>query len=113
MHEYAIVEALLERVDAEARARGATVVHRLSVRIGELAGVEIDLLRTAYDTFRDRTICRDADLEICAVPARWACSRCGGGIARGAMLQCVACGAPAELVEGGELTLERIEMEVP
>ncbi len=41
MHEYSIVQALVERVDAEARARGATAVHRLSVSIGELSGVEI------------------------------------------------------------------------
>ena len=41
MHEYSIVAALLERVNAEARAKEASRVHRLTVRIGELAGVDV------------------------------------------------------------------------
>jgi hydrogenase nickel incorporation protein HypA/HybF len=113
VHEYSIVEALLARVDEEARARGATAVHRLTVRIGELSGVEIDLLTAAYVTFRDRTICARADLDVQPVPAVWACPECGGAIARGAMLRCADCGVPARLTEGDEILLDRIEMEVP
>ena len=77
MHEYSIVEALIERVGAEARARHATAVHRLRVRIGELSGVEVDLLTTAYTTFRERTICERAELDVQVVPARWECPDCG------------------------------------
>ena len=113
MHEYSIVQALLERVNAEARARGATAEHRLSVRIGELSGVEGELLTTAYDTFRQRTICEGAELELQIVPARWACPACGGAIARGAVLTCPSCALPARLVLGDEFLLDRIEMEVP
>lgn len=113
MHEYSIVEALLARVDAEARARGATAVHRLTVRIGELSGVEIDLFATAFATFRDRTICAHADLEVMAVAAVWKCPVCGGQIEHGSMLQCAACDVPARLSQGDEILLDRIEMEVP
>lgn len=113
MHEYSIVEALLARVDAEARAKGATAVHRLTVRIGELSGVEIELLVAAYATFRDRTICADADLDVRPVAARWSCPQCGEAIARGSMLQCPRCGVPARLAQGDEILLDRIEMEVP
>lgn len=113
MHEYSIVQALLERVDAEARARGATTVHRLSVRIGELSGVEIDLLTKAYTTFRERTICERAELDLLNIPARWACPDCGGAIRRGDVLRCSLCDVPARLMEGDEIMLDRIEMEVP
>ena len=113
MHEYSIVEALLARVNAEARAQGATAVHRLTVRIGELSGVEIDLLAAAFATFRDRTICAHADLDVMRVPAIWRCPVCGGQIERGSMLQCAPCGAPARLAQGDEILLDRIEMEVP
>ncbi|HEU5257098.1 MAG TPA: hydrogenase maturation nickel metallochaperone HypA [Vicinamibacterales bacterium] len=113
MHEYSIVQALLARVDAEARARGATAVHRLTVRIGELSGVEIDLLATAFVTFRDRTICAHADLDVRAVAAVWACPVCSERIERGSMLRCAACGVPARLTQGDEILLDRIEMEVP
>jgi hydrogenase nickel insertion protein HypA len=113
MHEYSIVQTLLERVRAEAQLRGATAIHRLSVRIGELSGVEAALLTAAYETFRDRTICESADLNLQVVPARWECPDCGGVIRRGAPLTCSSCGVPARLVQGDEIILERIEMEVP
>ena len=113
MHEYSIVQALVERVDAEARARGATAVHRLSVRIGELSGVEAQLLSTAYETFRERTICERADLDLHVVPARWECPDCGRAIGRGDVLTCPSCAVPARLVQGDEIMLDRIEMEVP
>jgi hydrogenase nickel incorporation protein HypA/HybF len=113
MHEYSIVQALIERVDAEVRARGATGVHRLTVRIGELSGVEVELLSTAYDTFRERTICEDAELVLQIVPARWVCPDCGDAIARGAVLTCPSCAMPARLVQGDEILLDRIELEVP
>jgi hydrogenase nickel incorporation protein HypA/HybF len=113
MHEYSIVQALVERVAAEARARGATAVHRLSIRIGELSGVEPELLTTAYDTFRERTICNGADLDLQVVAARWECPSCRRAIGRGDVLTCPACGLPARLAEGDEIMLDRIEMEVP
>jgi hydrogenase nickel incorporation protein HypA/HybF len=113
VHEYSIVEALLARVDKEARARGATAVHRLTVRIGELSGVEIDLLAAAFATFRDGTICAEADFDVMPVAAVWTCPACGGPIERGSMLQCRACGVPARLSQGDEILLDRIELEVP
>jgi hydrogenase nickel incorporation protein HypA/HybF len=113
MHEYSIVQALVERVEAEARARQAISVHRLSVSVGELSGVEVELLLTAYATFRDRTICEHAELDVRRLSARWECPRCRRAIERGAMLQCAACATPATLVAGGDIMLDQIEMEVP
>lgn len=113
MHEYSIVEALVERVEAEARAHRALRVRRLWVSIGELAGVEIDLLRTAYDIYRDRTVCDGVPLEVMPVAARWTCSRCEHEVGREGPLRCPGCGAPARLAQGGEILLDRIEMEVP
>jgi hydrogenase nickel insertion protein HypA len=113
MHEYSIVQAMLERVTMEARARRATAVHRLSIRIGELSGVEPDLLTAAYATFRERTICERAELDVQMVPAQWECPACGRHIGRGQMLQCQSCAVPARLAMGDEIMLDRIEMEVP
>ena len=112
MHEYSIIQSLMERVDAEAEARRSTVVRRLTVRIGELSGVESGLLATAFDMFREGTICAGATLDIVPVAARWACPACGTAIATGSVLACQACRRPARLVEGDEIILDRIEMEV-
>jgi hydrogenase nickel incorporation protein HypA/HybF len=112
MHEYAIVASLVEKVEQIARERNAVSVRSLLVRIGELSGVETDLLATAYDTFRERTVCEKADLTILPVAARWVCPGCADSIPRGAVLRCPACRAPARLAEGDEIVLERVELEV-
>ena len=112
MHEYSIVQALLERVEVEASRRGASAIHRVHVRIGEASGVEIDLLRTAYDVFRERTVCEKADLCVLPVPSCWECPRCQRPIARGSILRCPDCAVPAKLAAGDEIFLDRIEMEV-
>jgi hydrogenase nickel incorporation protein HypA/HybF len=113
MHEYSIVQSLLERVEGEARRHGATSVQRLHLRIGALSGVEIELLANAFALFRERSLCAGAELAIESVPARWICPHCDRDIAPGEILRCPACTAPARLAGGDEIILERIEMEVP
>jgi hydrogenase nickel incorporation protein HypA/HybF len=113
MHEYSIVMALLDSVEREASARQARAVQQIRVRIGELAGVEPELLKSAFEMARERTICADAQLELVPVTARWSCPSCETVIAQGAPLHCASCQVPARLASGDEILLERIEMEVP
>lgn len=113
MHEYSIVQALLQRVEVEARRYQASGVQRIRVRIGELAGVDPDLLASAYACFRERTMCRNATLDIQPVAAGWVCPRCDRPIVAGEILRCAECGTPARLTGGDEIVLERIELEVP
>ena len=112
MHEYSIIGSLMQRVEAEARQRGATSVGRIRIALGELSGVDPELLASAYEVFRERTICAGAPMEIRAVPAVWECSACGRPIARGETLQCPVCRSRARLASGDEIILEQIEMEV-
>jgi hydrogenase nickel incorporation protein HypA/HybF len=109
VHEYSIVQSLFDQIEDVARARQAVAVHRVKVRIGELAGVEPGLLRTAYEVFRVRTLCEDAPLDIEAVPARWTCPVGHGDIERGHPLACSAC---ARLAAGDEIILDQLELEV-
>jgi hydrogenase nickel incorporation protein HypA/HybF len=114
MHEYSLVEALVRRVEAEARQRQATRIHGLRVGLGELAGVEPELFRTAYETFRAGTMCEEATLEIVRYPAAFACPRCGKRFAHGEVLRCAACGEPARMDgKSDALMLESIDMAVP
>ena len=114
MHEYSLVQSLVQRVEAEARAHQATAIHRLVVSVGDLAGVDPELLQTAYDTFRAGTGCEGAVLEIRRVRADWSCPGCGQVLARGAVLTCPACQRPAALAAGADqILLESVEMEVP
>jgi hydrogenase nickel incorporation protein HypA/HybF len=112
VHEYTIVQALLDRVAEAVEGYAEPRVTEVRVRIGELSGVETTLLRKAYDAFRERTLCTDAALVIVTAPARWACPRCGGAVEPAAGLRCGPCDRPARLVEGDEILLERVAMEV-
>jgi hydrogenase nickel incorporation protein HypA/HybF len=112
VHEWSIVEALLREAERQVRRHGARCVHRLHLRVGELAGVEIPLLETAYASFRARSCCEGATLEVEAVPARWRCPRCEQDLPPGAALRCSRCGGPGRLASGDEIVLARIEMEV-
>jgi hydrogenase nickel incorporation protein HypA/HybF len=112
MHEYSIASALLRMAEQEAAKHAAERVVRLELRLGELSGVEPDLLETAWSLVRERSICDGVDLVIERVAARWVCSRCAHVIERGALLGCPECGSRAELECGDELMLDRIEMEV-
>jgi hydrogenase nickel incorporation protein HypA/HybF len=109
MHEYALVQALVDRVSDQLRAR-AGVVRRVRVRVGELAGVDPDLFAAAYDLFRAHTCCAGAELELNRVPAIWTCPACGRALVPGERLQC--CGQPARLAGGDDLVLEQVELEV-
>ncbi len=114
MHEYSLLQALIARAGQEAGRHGGVRVHSLTIRLGELSGVEPALLTTAFELARAGTACEGAALRLDRVAAVWSCPGCRKTFARGEILRCAACARPAELNEGADaLTLDRIEMEVP
>lgn len=112
MHEYSIVSALLDRIEAEASARGATAVASVRVAIGAQAGLDPDLLRSAFEMARAGTPCAEARLELRAIAPEWRCRACDRQLPDEGPRRCAACGAPARLVAGDEIVLERLELEV-
>ena len=112
MHEYSIVQSLVDSVEKAVGTRIANV-HRIEVRSGDISGVDPTLLATAYEVFRAGTRCESAEMVIERVPARWECPRCAGVIAAGLALRCPACNEPARLAAGDEIVRQRIELEVP
>ena len=105
MHEYSIVQSLVDSVAAAVGARPDAAVYGVHIAIGELAGVDCTLLATAYEVFRAGTLCERAALTIDRIPARWECPRCGAAIERGGFLRCALCQEPARLTNGDEIVL--------
>ncbi len=64
MHEYSIVQSLLESCEDHAKQNDSTQVKKVIVKIGVLSGVEPDLLQTAFDTFKEKTVCDGCDFVI-------------------------------------------------
>ena len=113
MHEYSVVQALLDQVEGHVRGRGAVKVHRVRLKLGESAGVDPELFQTALDTFKKGSVLEGAEIEIVHVPTSWECGLCKTPIARGERLQCAHCGGAGKQVSGDELVLDQLELEVP
>lgn len=112
MHEYSIVQALVTQVEEQVRRHQARAVHAVCVQVGELSGVEVSLLKTAYDLFREDTVCAHAELKVEAVDARWECRACRAELAPGGPLACDRCGGAVKLTQGDEIVLAKLELEV-
>ncbi|WP_456485475.1 hydrogenase/urease nickel incorporation protein HypA [Hydrogenimonas sp.] len=112
MHEYSIVQALLEQCDQHAKANDADKVTKVVIKIGILSGVEPHLLQTAFDTFKEETVCREAELEIIHQPVVIYCNTCKKEFTLEKQeYVCPACGGNnARVVDGEEMYLMRLEM---
>ena len=114
MHEVSLVEALFDQADRAIAPRPAVAVRQVTVRIGELAGVDPELFRTAFEGCRGDRGYAAAALEIIGEPAAWTCETCGRGIVADGPLQCTGCHDSGRLTlsAGGDLILQRLELEV-
>ena len=87
MHEYSIVQALLERVEQRgARARRAPRRAAPGAPRRARRASSRSCSRTAFETFRERTVCEGAPIELDRVPARGCAAAATARIARRAPL---------------------------
>ncbi len=113
MHEASLVSALCDQIDRSIAPHPGAIVRVVHVRVGELAGVEPELFKTAFELLREARSCKGAALVVVAVPAEWRCRACDAALPRGGILECAACGGEARLAQGGDVFLDRLELEVP
>ena len=76
MHEYSIVQALLEQCEEHVQNNNAQAVTKLVVKIGVMSGVEPHLLETAFDTFKENTVCHDSEFIMNIQPLTILCQKC-------------------------------------
>jgi hydrogenase nickel incorporation protein HypA/HybF len=112
VHELAICQAVLSQVLAVASSRNARHIGRVTLRIGPLAGVEPQLLVTAFPIVAAGTPAEGAFLEIEDAPVQVRCQVCGStSDALPNRLLCGACGGwRVALVAGDEMLLARVEL---
>ncbi len=114
MHEFSIVQSLMKSIEEHAAREQAEAVTRVVLRVGPLAGVVPHLLKTAFDTFKERSVAQAAELVIEMSPLALKCRDCGQVVATEAVrFKCPECGSlNVEACDGDALVLERLEMEV-
>jgi hydrogenase nickel incorporation protein HypA/HybF len=114
MHELSIVASLFETLEEKAREHHACKITRVRIKVGRLAGVVPEFLKSAFDAYKAGTIASEAELVIEPTPVRVKCRKCGVETAKDDFIfACPACGATdIDLTVGLELLLDSIELEI-
>lgn len=115
MHELSVCQALLDEVAKAAASRGASAVERITIEVGRLSGVEPELLARAFEVARVGTCASQAVLVVRTLDITVRCTECGAtSHAEPTRLTCGACnGYRTRVVEGEELRLRTLELQVP
>lgn len=93
MHELTVANSLIESIASDAKNRGILKITRISVLVGELAGVSSGHLSFALDNLRAGTILENALIEIQNVAAKATCNHCLEPFkVRAPFFECPACG---------------------
>jgi hydrogenase nickel incorporation protein HypA/HybF len=112
MHEMALSESVLQRIEANALSDGFTRVVAVHLEIGELAGVDSEAMRFSFDAVTRGTLAEAARLEITSLPGEAWCMPCGHGVEIARRLDpCPDCGSHQLQVTGGtDLLLKSLEV---
>lgn len=76
MHEYSVVQVLLNQCEELATQNDATKVTKIITKIGVMSGIEIHLLEVAFNTFKEGTICDEAEFVINLQKLKLLCNEC-------------------------------------
>ncbi len=113
MHEYSIVQSLLESCEEHVKQNNASRVKKLVVKIGILSGVEPDLLQTAFDTFKEKTVCDGAEFIVNHQKIVVACLSCDEeSTLENHEFVCPKCESnQLKVIDGEDMYLMSLEME--
>jgi hydrogenase nickel incorporation protein HypA/HybF len=112
MHEVGVIQGALDLAIAEAGRQGAHHIHRITLRVGRLAGVEPEALAFAFEVVTAGTMAEGARLEIEAVPVVCHCPDCRDEFRPADFVfACPRCGGLSlEVRHGDELELATLEV---
>ena len=78
MHEVHLVRAIVDTVEKQAAARGASHVKLVKIRFNALTSHSADHVEFSFDIVkRDSALLKDAALALTEVPPLVRCARCG------------------------------------
>jgi hydrogenase nickel incorporation protein HypA/HybF len=113
MHEYSIVQSLINSCESYVEENQASKVATVVVKIGVMSGVEPHLLKEAFDTFKEATVCEGAEMVMNIQKVKIECLACGveSELEKNEYL-CPACqSANITVVDGEDMYLMQLELE--
>ena len=113
MHELGIATSILESVQSAARRNPGVRITKVGVKIGELAGVDIDALQFGFECLVKDTDWALLQLAVEFIPRVQRCPKCGNEFRMTDYdPQCVKCGEFAtECISGEELDIAYLEVD--
>jgi len=113
VHEYSVVQALLEQIEGVAKENDASVVTKIVTKIGIMSGIEAHLLEIAFNTFKEKTICDGAEFVMHIQPLTIRCRECQEVSELEKIHYCCQkCGSTnVEVIDGEDMFLMSLEME--
>jgi hydrogenase nickel incorporation protein HypA/HybF len=112
MHEVGLIEAVVAMAVEAAGREGAAKIHRITLRIGRLAGVEPEALALAFEVVSGGTLAEGATLEVETVEVVCHCAECGRDFTPPDFaFLCPTCEQPsADVRQGREMELASMEV---
>jgi hydrogenase nickel incorporation protein HypA/HybF len=112
MHEYSIVQSLLDLCEENAQKNSAQKVTKVVVKIGVMSGVEPELLKTAFDTFKEKTLCQNAEFIVNIQPIVIRCNSCQNeAVLKEIEYCCPKCqSGDVAVIDGEEMYLMQLEL---
>ncbi len=113
MHEFSIVQSLFELIEEQVALHRAKRVLKVELLVGVLSGVEPHLLELAFETFKEGTHARDAELHIQIEKLKVFCFDCMEEFEKKELnALCPKCGGLNTEIRGGrDLLLKSLELE--
>jgi len=113
MHEYSVVQALLNQCEEVAEQNDAQKITRVVCKIGVMSGIENHLLQVAFDTFKEGTICEAAEFVINEQKLKLECRDCGHVFETDEIRYfCTKCESlRVKVLDGEDMYLMSLEME--
>jgi hydrogenase nickel incorporation protein HypA/HybF len=114
MHEISIAMSIIDIAEANARKQGASSIKLVKLRLGEFTTIVQEALEFAFEIARQDTMAAHATLAVEIVPMSVRCISCGviNNPIKDVILSCPQCGLPLEIIDGEDIQLEYIEVEM-
>lgn len=113
MHEYSVVQALLTQCEEHAVANDAKKITKVVVKIGVMSGIEPYLLETAFNTFKETTVCDGGEFIMNIQPLAIECQKCKVvSELENVQYCCPKCQSiDVKVIDGEDMFLMSLEME--
>jgi hydrogenase nickel incorporation protein HypA/HybF len=113
VHELGIATSILESVQSAARRSPGVRITKVGVRIGGLAGVDVDALQFGFECIVKDTEWEPLQLEVESIPRVQRCPKCGHEFRMADYdPQCPQCGEFAtQCISGEELDIAYMEVD--